>query len=412
MSSTSASKNTGLDNVTNKLKDVAGNIKYKMSGLIDYAGLSDITILKDLARKDGITQFMIFLICLLLFVIFLWGFNKLYLDTLNCSNIAAVYKNPTLISSINVNNPMNDYLLRDFYIKTAYNCCASGRNKNDFVNLCALKNCIKQGARCLDFEIYSVGNKAVIAVSSVTSYNIKESYNTVPFKKAMEVVALYAFSGSNCPNPDDPLILNFRIKSDNKAIYDDMAKAIYNTLEERLLGKKYSYESYGYNLGSKSILELMKKVIIVVDKANPLFVDTLLNEYVNMASNTPFMRTLRFNDIKFTPDMDELVTFNKQNMTIALPEISPNIENYSSALVQTYGCQLIGMSFQNFDSNMEYYSLLFDQAGSAFILKPERLRYIVVTVPAAPLAEQNLSYGPRVVNAIASTGNPVANIYY
>lgn len=412
MSSTSPSTNAGLENVTNKLKDVAGNVKYKMTGLLDYVGLSDTTLIKDLARKDGITQFMIFLIGLLLFIICLWGFNKLYLDTLNCSNLTAIYKNPTLISSINVNNPNYKYLLRDYYIKTAYNCCASGRNKNDFVNLCALKNCIKQGARCLDFEIYSVGNKAVIAVSSVTSYSIKESYNTVPFKKAMEVVALYAFSGNNCPNPNDPLILNFRIKSDNKAIYDDMAKAIYNTLEERLLGKKYSYESYGYNLGSKNILELLKKVIIVVDKANPLFVDTLLNEYVNMASNTPFMRTLRLNDIKFTPDMDELINFNKQNMTIALPNVSPNIENFSSALVQTYGCQLIGMSFQNFDANMEYYSLLFDQEGSAFILKPERLRYVPVTIPAAPLADQTLSYGPKMVNAIAKTGDPIANIYY
>ena len=31
-----------------------------------------------------------------------------------------------------------------------------GSYKNDYVNLCALKSCIKQGARCLDFEIYSV----------------------------------------------------------------------------------------------------------------------------------------------------------------------------------------------------------------------------------------------------------------
>ena len=35
--------------------------------------------------------------------------------------------------------------------------------KNDFVNICALKNCIKQGARCLDFEVYSCTTMPAIA---------------------------------------------------------------------------------------------------------------------------------------------------------------------------------------------------------------------------------------------------------
>ena len=49
--------------------------------------------------------------------------------------------------------------LYDYYIKTAYNACAGGSYKNDFVNICNLKAILKQGVRCLDFEIYSVDDK-------------------------------------------------------------------------------------------------------------------------------------------------------------------------------------------------------------------------------------------------------------
>ena len=399
-------------NEMNVLQKMKANVAGKISMLMINTGLADSPIVKGFSKQEGIIQFMLIMIGFLLFVIFWWGFNKLYLDSANCSNIEAIYKTPTLITDVNLTNPTNQYLLRDYYIKTAYNCCASGKNKNDFVNVCALKNCIKQGVRALDFEIYSVSNKPVIAVSSVTSYNIKESYNMVPFDDAMNVVENYAFAGSNCPNPNDPLILIFRIKSDNKTIYDLMAKSIYNRLENRLLGKKYSYESNGYNLGSIKLSKLMNKVIIIVDKANPLFIDTLLNEYVNMASNTPFMRTLRFNDIKYTPDAEELTNFNKQNMTLALPNISANVENYSPALVQAYGCQFIGMSFQNFDDKMEFYALLFDQAGSAFILKPERLRYVEVIIPAAELAPEQVSLAPRFTNPPGTDGNSNMTIVY
>ena len=57
------------------------------------------------------------------------------------------------IKSINANDPKCGYTLKDYYIKTAYNCCSGGSYKHDFVNLCNLKNVLKQGVRALDFEV-------------------------------------------------------------------------------------------------------------------------------------------------------------------------------------------------------------------------------------------------------------------
>jgi hypothetical protein len=366
----------------------------KISSIVAGAG---IKTLGDLAGADKVTQMMIIVIGLLFFIILLWCYNKLSLNTKNCSNLTSLYDDFPLISSINTTNPIYQYKLRDYCIKTAYNCCSGGNFKNDFVNLCALKNCIKQGARCLDFEIYSVNNLPVIAVSAKYDFNVKESYNSVSFADAMSIISSYAFSGNTCPNSSDPLILHFRIMTNIVSIHDQMANILYNTLEDRLLGKGFSYESDGKNLGSYGpISNLMGKVIIIVDKSNPLFTSTALNEYVNIASNSPFIRNLRFTDVKFCPDANELIYYNKQNMTICLPDMAASSKNFSPAVAQSYGCQMIGMSFQNFDKNMEYYTQLFDDAGSAFILRDDMYRYIPIFIVKPPPQDPNYSYENRV----------------
>ena len=358
------------------------------------AGDSGIKNLGDLA-DDGISQLMIILMGFLFFIIAFWCFNKIYLNYKNCKSISKIYPNQPFITNINPENPAFQYNLRDYYIKTAYNCCASGNYKNDYVNICALKMCINQGVRCLDFEIYSVNDIPVIASSSVSDFNVKESYNSVPFAQALDTISIYAFSGGSCPNPKDPLILNLRIMSSSKAIHDKIASALYNTIGDRLLGKQYSYENNGLNIASMSLESLMGKVLIIVDKVNPIFTDSTLNEYVNLASNAVFMRSLRYRDVQFCPDMEELKFYNKQNMSIVLPDLSAKNANYSSSLAMTYGCQMIAMSFQNYDTNMEYYTKYFDDNGSAFVLRPELLRYKPVYIEIPDAADPGLSYGIR-----------------
>jgi len=338
------------------------------------------------------------LVIILLGVIW-WIYDKLTLNNSNCSKMNKLYNKFPSIHTISLSNDDFSHNFRDYYIKTAYNCCSAGTVKNDFVNICALKDCIKQGVRCLDFEIYSVNNEPVIAVSSQNTVDVKESYNSILFANAMSIIADYAFSGSTCPNPGDPLVIHLRIMSNNKPIYDKMANTLYTTLSRRLLGKNFSYENNGKNFGKTPLKALMGKVIIIVDKANPLFSETLLDEYVNMASNSVFMRALRFHDVKFTPDMQELIEFNKKNMSIVLPDLSPNNNNPSSVLSLNYGCQMVALSLQSFDSSLEYYNEVFELAGSAFVLKPAELRFIPVTIPTPPPPNPAYSYEKRDIKA-------------
>lgn len=341
------------------------------------------------------TQIMIFImIVVLILLIISFIQSRLSLRKSECAALKKVYTDFPAISS--VSSKHYEHPLRDYYIKTAYNCCAPGNMKNSFVDLCALKTVIQQGARCLDFEIYSVNNEPVIATSSEDEYTIKESYNSVPFSEAMRTVRDYAFSGTTCPNPNDPLILHFRVKSNNKKIYEDMAKAIYENLEQYSLGKDYSYEYDGKNIGTLPLKTFLGKIIVSVDKSNPMFQNTRLDEYVNIASNSVFMRALRYKDVAYTHDMSELVEYNKKNMTIVLPDLQSNDENPSASLAMKYGCQMVGMSFQNFDNNMEFYDLFFDNDGYAFVLKPESLRYVPTTIEVPEPPPKEYSYKPRV----------------
>ena len=356
----------------------------------------------DVFQQETDVKVTIFLVCFLIILVFVMGlyiYKKRHLNKQNCNDLDKIYDGFPLLQSINPNEEQYKYLLRDYYIKTAYNCCCGGEFKNDFVNTCALKKCIQQGARCLDFQIYSVDNKPIISTAAIDDYFIKETYNSVDFADAMDIVDRYAFSGSTCPNPNDPLILHFRISSNRKEIYNAMADIIQNSLSDRVLGKEYSYEFEGYNLGAVPLSNFMGKVIIIIDRSNDLFEDTDLKEYCNIASNSIFMRALREYDIKYNPNIDELSYYNKKNMTIVMPDISATNDNYAAGLAMSYGCQMIGMNFQNFDENMEFYDIMFDENGSAFKLKPKALRYVPETIKNPPPQNPLLSYANRTVES-------------
>jgi hypothetical protein len=292
-----------------------------------------------------------------------------------------------------------DYTFKDYYIKTAYNCCSGGSYKNDYVDTCILKDLLKQGVRGLDFEIFSIDDKPVVATSTSDSYYVKETFNYVKFGDVMNIIRDYAFVTSTAPNPLDPIVLHLRIKSTNQDMYKNFAKLLEN-YDSILLGKEYDSEFYGHNFGNVELRKLMGKVIIIVDRSNTSFLECPeFYKFINMTSNSVFMRALHYYDIKYTPDLTELVEFNKQNMTIGLPDKGSNPDNPSSIVMRETGCQMLGMRYQITDTNSEENNMFFDNHGYAFVLKPEPLRYIPVTIPAPPPQNPELSFATKTVQS-------------
>ena len=346
-------------------------------------------------------MFIIIIIILILIGVLVSFLVKTFnLNNINCTNMRNIYKKNTNIGNINVNSDSYKHTLKDYYVKSAYNACSANlRNKNDYVNECALITCIEQGYRMLDFEIYSVDNKPVVSTSSVDNYKTKGTYNSIPFSQVIDIINTHAFSSGKCPNPNDPLIIHLRIKSKNKKIYSEMTNILYNTLGNRLLGPKYSYEYNGNNLGNVKLKDLLGKVVLSINRENSLFEETTLNEYVNIASFSTNFNCLTYDEILYHNNIDDFKIFNKRAMTICIPNLSVNVENKSSMLPISYGCQFVAMCAQKNDDYLKEYNKFFNDIGSAFKLKPDKLRMNFNIVNNPTPASQTVSYASRSINS-------------
>ena len=341
---------------------------------------------------------MTFVVVILLWLI-TYVTTKLNLNRTNCVSIQSYYNEPTKITSSWTSLNSKDYQknLRDFYIKTAYNCCASGQYKNDYVSLCALYNTIVQGCRCLDFEIYCLNDAPVVAVSSIDMIGVKQSYNALSISDVLNAINTYAFSevkiptdGKDqryCPNPKDPLLLHFRLKTNKVNVLTQLASQIYESLGDKLLPIEYGREYNGKNLIKLPISTFLGKVVIMVEKSNSsqgmpiLYQSKILWELTNVTTNSAFIHEQFFSDIKNTTDPKDIIEFNRQHMTLVVPDMAEYDINYIYTVPQVLGCQLMAMSFQNHDQNLLTYNDLFEKEGSAFVPKPDSLLYVPTVIP-------------------------------
>ncbi len=350
--------------------------------------------------KEDFISYMVLAFILLILIIFIS--YTIYISRLNnseCNFMTNLYGSlDGKIRSLNSNDPDCSGNLFDYYINTAYNACSGGSYKNDYVSLCNLKNILKQGVRCLDFEIYSIDNQPVVSTSTVNNVFVKETFNYVPFSDVMNTIQNYAYSSSTAPNLNDPIIIHLRFMSNNQQMYNNLAN-IFKSYQSRMLGKEYSYENYGKNIGTTPLLKLMNKIILIVNKSNTTFMENKnLLEYINLTSNSFFMRSYNYYDVKNNPDLNELREYNKNNMTIVFPDKGNNPDNPSGLFCRDAGCQMVAMRYQYIDNYFNENKTFFNNCTYAFCLKPENLRFKPTTIPTPTPQKPALSYATRNVS--------------
>jgi hypothetical protein len=305
-------------------------------------------------------------------------------------------------STVSINTNMNsvtaeNYSLRDYYIMGSYNTCVEGPYNGGAVSITYLKNAIALGYRFLDFEIYSSETDEPIVSCSVNETECGTDATTfcsVSFVDVMKTIDTYAFTNSGCMNFKDPLIINLRIKTCNVNVITKLAE-IFKTYQTHMLGASYSFNSQNSNFGDTPISELIGKICIFVDSKS---VDYSSNkefmEYVNSSTITGFLKEITQSAFKNIPSLNELIEYNKRNMTIILPDYSePN--NSVLQVYQNAGCQVLAMMIWKntyLDLNNDYFS---NQFRMAFVLKPEKYRYIPKTIPAPTPQDPANSYESR-----------------
>ena len=337
----------------------------------------------------GIAFWVIMVIIVMLVYMQLFALYKYYLSTKECKQLNSFYS--TMNSKISdctggdISQPLCNY-----NILTAYNCCSSGAYKNDYVNTCILADIIKQGARCLDFAIYSIDNNPVVASSTSTNYFIKETYNSIPFSDVMSTIKNNAFSSATAPNAGDPLFIHLRLYSTNKTMMNTISSIFssINSPATPFLNSQYNYNYSGQtgntgcvngvgggcvtnNLSNAILKNLMGNIIVIVNGQSSVYQDTDLYEWINIESGTAEMQLLRYTDLKNVPSIKETVDLNRTAMTMVLPNMTANPSNPNGLICRTMGCQFVAMRFQNADNSFDENISFFNNAGYAFVPKTD-----------------------------------------
>ena len=365
---------------------MSNEFKEKFNDITSYANKTFNKLMESEQNYIIITFVIIFFI---LFSLLSWIYIKLSIPSNACKRIQKLYELPNPYRSEEgflkqqggvVIPPDTSYNApRNYHIKTAYNCCCIDGYKNNFVDECALIECIKLGARCLDFEIYSLNNKPVVAASTVHNNDIKETYNEIPFHRILHIIGTDAFDSEKTGCSNDPLYLHFRIKSGNPTIYDSMAESIKKELfNEANSGRQdtmvVSKPSYDYKHFLQDGWEnFYQKIIIMCDSPNKnLIRDSKLKDFTNIIAGGEALSVLHFETLQATGKQSNsyLMRSSKNKFYMVLPNLNSKIKNYDVTYPLHNGCQFIAMKFQHFDTNLNSYFKYFKDKGNyAFVLK-------------------------------------------
>ena len=313
----------------------------------------------DLFSNKDIATFIIssFATMLIIFAVFYFVYKTL-IPSRKCSDIEKAIKEKT--NTMSVSSTSMNKSLNQFYIKTAYNCCSLGNYSNDYVGTCILTAILKQGVRCLDFEIFSIDDKPMVATSTSNSYHNKETYNSIPFSEVLLQISDEAFTGDISPNPNDPLFIHLRIKSKNIKMFSSLNKM----LQPDMLPQIYSGEVFP----TTKISNVMRKIIIIVDGENKAYTTSGMS--YNMVSGTTKFKLHKYSQIQnlSKPEIKDLT--NSKNMSIVIPSDGSNPDNIDINKVIKLQPNMIAMKYQYLDdSQLKNYNKVF--AENAFILKTD-----------------------------------------
>ena len=360
------------------------NIKEKINDIKNIAGKKFDQLM---GSENNVVIISFVIIFFILFSILSWINNTLSNKSKSCVRINSIYKEGndlrTDTAALTHKGDEKDILVKNFFIKTAYNCCCVDGYKNNWVDGCALRKCIYQGARCLDFEIYSYNDEPIIAASTANNNSIKETYNYMKFQDVLTIIKNENHS-NKIDNHADPLFLHFRIMSDNINIYKKMATLIKSVLFNNNDQNQNRCNIKEEKLVMSNINELQNKYIIMVNAKNYVNVQqTDLIDYVNLQSGGPNLGLLRYQTLLAAGGNNALLKAQtKKSLFIVLPDLNNNIENYDWTKGYNNGCQFIAMKFQNVDNQLIHYNKIMfieninninGEARQAIILKPPHL---------------------------------------
>jgi Phosphatidylinositol-specific phospholipase C, X domain len=281
---------------------------------------------------------------------------------------------------------MNKLPLREYCVKSSYNTALTDKNTIDVKNI---KLILSKGCRFLDFEIFLIDGGAYVASSTDSSFSTITSTNHASLSEVLKHVVMHAFSAPS-PNSNDPLFVNFRIKTKSTLLYNMIGMAVSKYLQ--------SYLVAGRVTGDTTLDTLMQKIILVVDtQSSPSYANAdyypncatvsttasktqtqtqcyNLANYVNVESGTRELRQYKCNSLlRQATNPPMVIDSDKPHTDVSLlrlvePESAVDLGNTDALyLMLNYGAQFIPNRFYINDSNGKEYEAIFAKHRTAFV---------------------------------------------
>lgn len=280
--------------------------------------------------------------------------------------IFSTYSKVTKLAPLGCPQPQQ-YRLADFYAASSSYSVFPGAEVYDYVSDSILPLAIKAGVRLVELDIYSdVNDKPVVGLKN-QKLGVDYAYNTVSLEACCVSIANNAFNSINSPVSSDPFVLSLVFHTDKTKTINAAAEILKTTCRAHMLDSTYSYQRK--NLAVEPICNLQSKLIIVSGGAMK---GTLMEELVNLSWSTSHLRRMTYTQASQPHDQDELINYNRNNITMVVPDIGEDLVNNNPQILFTFGCQWIMMNYGSIDNMMELYIGEFQE--NSIVLKPAALR--------------------------------------
>ena len=330
-------------------------------------------------------------------------------QTNELSSVTSTTISPGVKSCIAID--AGNMLLREYCIKASYNSACTGT----YVTIDMIKFVLARGCRFLDFEVYYLntmpkGNSFTIselyqpcvAFSNDSTGLTMKSKNYLPLSEVFQAINSYGFQAPS-PNPNDPLLVQLRIFSDDPKIYQDIAELVPQYLSQNL-------HKGMINANTNTLNDIMGQLVLIVDTNNKKIPNPSkqsshdLKSYINMYSGGTSMQ-------KFSPDqMSEMLvnipkivdgqttssvkgyfmvepgsidsTIPPSSMIPLLDWLMPvnPVEKINiSFFVRNYGVQIVEFPFYVLGDSLITYESFFEGLNSAIVPMYLALPYIAKT---------------------------------
>ena len=204
------------------------------------------------------------------------------------------------------------------------------------------KTALARGVRLLELHVYSDERDQPVVATKPQNDGYDVSLENVSFEQCCVDIANDAFPSK------DPLILSLMFHTDKAVVMDRVADHLQTTVHRHLISAK--------DIQREPIDMFANKLLLV---SGGSISGTRLDPLVNLSWNDSGLRRLTYQQALHPRDAVNLVGFNRDNITMVVPEVSLTSVNVNPERPRAMGCQW------NFVGD----------GPAGFVAKPERLTH-------------------------------------